>query len=518
MTDGKPVVRRRVAGAEARAAERGAHDGARLHEIVDVAATGELERDRLACGINRQRELAAADVGAFERAGRLDDGVVVAARAAGDDALLHAQAPALDLVEQAEVNLIAADAGRLDLDLVQDVLEVLVELGDRVAVRRVERQRDHGEDLGEVHVHAAVVVCHVSRGELLVFLAAPVSCEERMGVLVGGPNRGQTRGLGRHDVDAVAEIGRHRRDARAHELHHLVLHISLCEHLADDGERHVVRADARARGTFQIYCHNTGVRHVVGIAQQLLRQLAAAFADSHRSEGAVARMRVGAQDHLPTTGEVLAHERMDHRNMRGNEDAAVLLRGRKAEDVVVLVDGAAHGAQRVVAVGEHVGQGEFRHARCARGLDDADERDVVAGHRVEADLQRTRIARGVVRLQNRVCNRLPPRLVGRLRDAAHRRFRFGNDLGSFAQEHSAIVKLDHRNPSISPGPRGQPRDFQLVVYGCVLYYPTLRIRVCYGRATRAHFHVKRPATDSDELRLRALPVRNQLARGRCLKP
>ena len=139
MTDGKPVVRRRVAGAEARAAERGAHDGARLHEIVDVAATGELERDRLACGINRQRELAAADVGAFERAGRLDDRVVVAARAAGDDALLHAQAPALDLVEQAEVNLIAADAGRLDLDLVQDVLEVLVELGDRVAVRRMER-------------------------------------------------------------------------------------------------------------------------------------------------------------------------------------------------------------------------------------------------------------------------------------------------------------------------------------------------------------------------------------------
>ena len=189
--------------------------------------------------------------------------------------------------------------------------------------------------------------------------------------------------------------------------------------------------------------------------------------------------------------------------MRGNEDAAVLLRGRKAEDVVVLVDGTAHGAQRVVAVGEHVGQGEFRHARCARGLDDADKRDVVAGHRVEADLQRTRIARGVVRLQNRVRDRLPPCLVGRLRDAARRRFRFGNDLGSFAQEHSAIVKLDHRNPSISPGPRGQPRDFQLVVYGCEPYYPTLRIRVCYGHATRAHFHVKRPATGSDELRLRA---------------
>ena len=203
--------------------------------------------------------------------------------------------------------------------------------------------------------------------------------------------------------------------------------------------------------------------------------------------------------------------------MRGNEDATVLLRGRKAEDVVVLVDGAAHSAQRVVAVGEHVGQGEFRHARCARGLDDADERNVVAGHRVEANLQRVRIARGVVRLQDRVRDRLPPRLVGRLRDTARRRFRLGNDLGSFAQEHSAIVKLDHRNPSISPGPRGQPRDFQLVVYGCEPYYPTLRIRVCCGHATRAHFHVKRPTTGSDELRLRALAARRGLSPGVALR-
>ena len=182
----------------------------------------------------------------------------------------------------------------------------------------------------------------------------------------------------------------------------------------------------------------------------------------------------------------------------------------------LMVPPTAH--RRVVAVGEHVGQGEFRHARCARGLDDADERDVVAGHRIEANLQRTRIARGVVRLQYRICDRLPPRLVGRLRDTAHRRFRFGNDLGSFAQEHSAIVKLNHRNPSISPGPRSQPRDFQLVIYGCEPYYPTLRIRVCYGHATRAHFHVKRPAIDSDELRLRARQSKISLRRDVALSP
>lgn len=118
MADGQPVVGRRVAGAEARAAERRTHNRAGLHEVVDVATARKLKRHGLACGIDRQRELAAAGVGALEHAGSLDHGVVVAARAAGDNALLHVQLAVDDLIEQAKVCLALADLGGLEFHLV----------------------------------------------------------------------------------------------------------------------------------------------------------------------------------------------------------------------------------------------------------------------------------------------------------------------------------------------------------------------------------------------------------------
>ena len=82
-------------------------------------------------------------------------------------------------------------------------------------------------------------------------------------------------------------------------------------------------------------------------------------------------MRVGAEDHLAAARLHLAHVLVDDGDVRGHEDSAVLLRGGKPEDVVVLVDGAADGAQGVVAVGEHVGDGELGHARRLGRLYDA---------------------------------------------------------------------------------------------------------------------------------------------------
>ena len=126
-----------------------------------------------------------------------------------------------------------------------------------------------------------------------------------------------------------AVVGRHARDAGAHKLHDLVLNVALGKDGADDGKRNVVRADAGTRGAREVDGHNAGIGDVVGVAQQLLCQLAAALAHSHGAQGAVAGVRVGAQDHLAATGEVLAHKGVDDRDVRRNEDAAVLLgRGR----------------------------------------------------------------------------------------------------------------------------------------------------------------------------------------------
>ena len=443
VADGQAVVGGRVAGTETRAAERRAHDRASLHEVVDIAAARKLERHGLTCGVDRQRELAAAGVGALEHAGSLDHGVVVAARAAGDNALLHVQLAVDNLVDQAKVRLALADLGGLKLHLVKDVLEVFVELVDLKAVGGMEWQRDHGLDARQVDLDAAVVVGDIGGLELAVVLAAAVHGQKRVRVLIGGPDARQAGGLGGHNVDAVAVVGRHARDAGAHELHDLVLDVALGKDGADDGERHVVRADAGTRGAREVDGDNAGIGNIVGVTQQLLGQLAAALAHGHGAQGAVAGVRVGAQDHLAATGEVLTHKGVDDGDVRRDENAAVLLGSRETKDVVVLVDGAAHGAQRVVAVGEHVGQRELLHARGARRLDDADKGDVMARHGVEANLERLGISRRIVCLEDRIRDGAALGVLRRLRNAALGSLGRRHDLAAAAQVDAVLVQLNH---------------------------------------------------------------------------
>ena len=88
--------------------------------------------------------------------------------------------------------------------------------------------------------------------------------------------------------------------------------------------------------------------------------------------------------------------------MRGHKDAAVLFGSGQAKAVVILVDGAAHSAQAVVAVGEHIRDGEFFQPGSAGGLDNAHKGDVMACHGIKLDLQVLGIAAGIVCLHNAV--------------------------------------------------------------------------------------------------------------------
>ena len=348
-----------------------------------------------------------------------------------------------DLVEQAKVRLSLADLGGLELNLVQDILGVLVELVDLKAVGRMERQGDHGLDARQVDLDTAVVVGDIGRLELTIVVAAAVHGQKRMRVLIGGPDGGEAGGLGGHDVDAVAVVGRHARNAGAHELHDLVLNVALGKDGADDGKRHIVRADAGTRGAREVDGDNAGIGNIVGVTQQLLCQLAAALAHGHGTQGAVTGVRVGAQDHLAATGEVLTHKGVDDGDVRRDEDAAVLLGSRKAKDVVVLVDGAAHGAQRVMAVGEHVGQRELLHARGARRLDDADEGDVVARHSIEANLERLGVAGRIVCLKDRIRDGAALGILRCLRNAALGSLGRRHNLAATTQVDAILVQLDH---------------------------------------------------------------------------
>ena len=107
-------------------------------------------------------------------------------------------------------------------------------------------------------------------------------------------------------------------------------------------------------------------------------------------------MGIGAQDHPAAAGHRFTHVLVNDCDMRGNIDSAVLFRSTEAEHVVILVDRAAHRAQRVVAVGQHIGKGEFFHARSTRCLDDTDKGDVVGRHGIKADPQMVHVLRSIM--------------------------------------------------------------------------------------------------------------------------
>ena len=70
--------------------------------------------------------------------------------------------------------------------------------------------------------------------------------------------------------------------------------------------------------------------------------------------------------------------------------------------MVVLIYRAAHCAQRIVTVGQHVRHTELLHVAHARRLDYIDISDVMRQHAVEADFEVFHIAAGVVLLQSAI--------------------------------------------------------------------------------------------------------------------
>ncbi len=96
-------------------------------------------------------------------------------------------------------------------------------------------------------------------------------------------------------------------------------------------------------------------------------------------------MAVRTQDHAAASGHHFAHVLVNDGAMGGHEDAAVFLAGRKAENMVILVDCAAKGAKAVVAVGQHIWQGKAGQAGRPCALDDADVGDVVGGQHVKSN-------------------------------------------------------------------------------------------------------------------------------------
>ena len=68
--------------------------------------------------------------------------------------------------------------------------------------------------------------------------------------------------------------------------------------------------------------------------------------------------------------------------------------------MVIMIDGAAYGAKAVVAICQHIGDGERLHAAAAGRLNDADIGNIVRSHCIKTNGQLFRIAGNVMGLKN----------------------------------------------------------------------------------------------------------------------
>src|SRR5699024_4881263 len=107
-------------------------------------------------------------------------------------------------------------------------------------------QGDHGLHGGEVDGDHTVIVRALAGGQDLkvrrtldVFVVGADN-------VVGLPDGGQAGGLGGHDVDADAVVGAEGGHAGADEFQDLVLHQSLGEGCADQGDGHILGTHALA--------------------------------------------------------------------------------------------------------------------------------------------------------------------------------------------------------------------------------------------------------------------------------
>ena len=75
---------------------------------------------------------------------------------------------------------------------------------------------------------------------------------------------------------------------------------------------------------------------------------------------------------------------MYHRNVRRYIDTAVLLCRRKPKHMIILIDGAAYCAERVVTVRQYIGNRKLLHPGGFGCLDDPHKGNIMGSHTVKA--------------------------------------------------------------------------------------------------------------------------------------
>ncbi len=250
----------------------------------------------------------------------------------------------------------------------------------------MEGQGNHTFHRGKIYGQNAVIISALLGVHGVIIFAAAMDGQRFLHHVVRLPDGAEAGGFGGHYVDAAAVVHGKGGNAGAEELHHGVFYGASCKCLFDDAQCNVLGANAGTRCAGEINANHLGQVNVVGSAQQLLDQLRSALTDCHGAVCAITGVGIGADNHLAASGIPLPHIGVDHGLVGGNKLAAVFLGGRQTEHMVVLVDGAAHCAQAVMTVGEHIGQRKLLEATGTGRLDNSHIGDVVGGHGIELHL------------------------------------------------------------------------------------------------------------------------------------
>ena len=155
-------------------------------------------------------------------------------------------------------------------------------------------------------------------------------------------------------------------------------------------------------------------------------------------------MGIGAQNHAAALRHHLSGVLMNHGLMGRHIDPAVLLCTAESKHMVVFVDGASHGAERIVAVGQYIGHGKSLQPRSPGRLYDPHKGNIMTGELIEPDFQLVHISGGIVALQNAVGDGLSRRLLfhdglSRLLQNGLRRIRsVGYDFPAVHQIYAAL--------------------------------------------------------------------------------
>ena len=234
---------------------------------------------------------------------------------------------------------------------------------------------------------------------------------ERLDLIIGLPDGRKTRGLRGHNVDTDTEVRRQRRNARAHKLHDLILHITVRKHRTDNRQRHVLRTHALHRRTLQVDRDHARHIDIICLIEKLLNELRSALTHRHGTERTITRMGIRTQDHSAATGQHLTRELMDNSLMRRYIHTTVLLRTGKTEHVVILIDRTTNRTERIMAVRQNIRHRKLRKTRSTRRLDNTDESNIMGRQLIELDLQLVHIPGCVMVSQDPIRNGLFLRIL-----------------------------------------------------------------------------------------------------------